>query len=80
MVSDCREDRDRGSGNRPEIGSEDRAGVGSGLLQVPVVDLDEEFKKLELRPLFWDTMHPSEKGNAVIAHLVASQITLLLNK
>jgi lysophospholipase L1-like esterase len=48
--------------------------------QVPVVDLDAEFKKLELRPLFWDTMHPSEKGNAVIADLVASQITLLLNK
>jgi len=48
--------------------------------QVPVVDLDEEFKKLELRPLFWDTMHPSEKGNAVIAHLVASQITSLLNR
>ena len=48
--------------------------------QVPVVDLDEEFKKLERRPLFWDTMHPSEKGNAVIAHLVARQVTLLLNK
>jgi len=48
--------------------------------QVPVVDLDEEFKKLELHPLFWDTMHPSEKGNAVIARIVASQITLLLNK
>jgi len=48
--------------------------------QVPVVDLDEEFKKLDLRPLFWDTMHPSEKGNAVIARIVASRITLLLNK
>jgi|SRR5579859_111702 len=48
--------------------------------QVPVVDLDEEFKKHERRPLFWDTMHPSEKGNALIAHLVASQITLLQGK
>jgi len=47
--------------------------------QVPVVDLAEEFKKLELRPLFWDTMHPSEKGNAAIAGIVASHIASLLN-
>jgi lysophospholipase L1-like esterase len=44
---------------------------------VHVVDLDEEFKKLERPPLFWDTMHPSEKGNEVIARIVANQITSL---
>ena len=48
--------------------------------QVPVVDLDEEFKKLDVRPLFWDTMHPSRSGNAVIAELAARQISLLLNR
>jgi lysophospholipase L1-like esterase len=48
--------------------------------QVPVVDLDEEFKKLERGPLFWDTMHPNEKGNAVIAGIVAKQVAASLNK
>ena len=48
--------------------------------QVPVVDLDEQFKKLDVRPLFWDTMHPSRRGNAVIAESAARQIKLLLNK
>ena len=47
--------------------------------QVPVVDLDEEFAKLPRRPLFWDTMHPSEKGNAVIAALVSERILSLQN-
>jgi lysophospholipase L1-like esterase len=45
--------------------------------QVPVVDLDEEFVKLPRRPLFWDTMHPSEKGNALIAALVSERILSL---
>jgi lysophospholipase L1-like esterase len=48
--------------------------------QVPVVDLDEEFNKLERRPLFWDTMHPSERGNAVIARIVANAIASLLTR
>ena len=48
--------------------------------QVPIVDLDEQFKKLDVGPLFWDTMHPSKKGNALIAESAARQIRSLLNK
>lgn len=47
--------------------------------QVPVVDLDEAFGKLPRRPLFWDTMHPSEKGNVIIAELVTPKIIELIN-
>ena len=46
-------------------------------LAVPLVDLDEEFRKLEKRPLFWDTMHPSEKGNGIIARLVSDRIAAM---
>ena len=49
-------------------------------LTVPVVDLDEDFNKLEKRHLFWDTMHPNEKGNAIIAGLVSDRITALLKE
>jgi lysophospholipase L1-like esterase len=49
-------------------------------LTVPVVDLDEEFNRLEKRQLFWDTMHPNEKGNAIISRLVSDRITALLNE
>ena len=52
--------------------------------QVPILDLDEEFqklgKKLDKKPLFWDTMHPSEQGNLVIAGLIVEKIrTLRMN-
>lgn len=49
-------------------------------LSVPIVDLDEEFNKLEKKHLFWDTMHPNEKGNAIIAGLVSDRITTLLDQ
>ena len=44
---------------------------------VPLIDLDEKFNGLDRRKLFWDTMHPSEKGNAVIADLVSERILSL---
>lgn len=45
--------------------------------EIPIVDLDEAFNRLERKPLFWDTMHPNERGNAVIAELVTDQILKL---
>ena len=39
-----------------------------------LIDLDREFNGLDKRQLFWDTMHPSEKGNAVIASHLAREI------
>lgn len=45
--------------------------------KVSLLDLDEKFRGLEKRPLFWDTMHPSEKGNEVIATHVAKEILLV---
>jgi lysophospholipase L1-like esterase len=47
---------------------------------VSLVDLDEKFRILDKQPLFWDTMHPNERGNAVIAGHVAKEILLLENK
>lgn len=41
---------------------------------VSLVDLDKEFDGLDKRHLFWDTMHPSDKGNAVIASHLAQEI------
>ena len=38
--------------------------------QVPVVDLDRIFNGYIKRDLFWDTMHPSEKGQLLIAKLL----------
>src|SRR5256885_1238979 len=40
-------------------------------LQVPVVDLDEEFDRRDKRRLFWDTMHPSREGHKLIAEVLA---------
>lgn len=48
--------------------------------QVPVIDLDEAFLKLERRPLFWDTMHPNEKGSAVIAEIVSKKLLEIYGK
>jgi lysophospholipase L1-like esterase len=47
---------------------------------VPVLDLDEKFNKQNKRQLFWDTMHPSEKGNALIAREVAEMLVALLEQ
>lgn len=35
--------------------------------EVPLVDLDEVFNSYDKSTLFWDTMHPSLKGHALIA-------------
>lgn len=48
--------------------------------QVPVIDLDEAFLKLDRRPLFWDTMHPNEKGSAVIAEIVSKKLLEISGK
>ena len=37
---------------------------------VPLLDLAAEFEKRDRKDLFWDTMHPSEKGHALIADMV----------
>lgn len=37
---------------------------------VPLLDLAKEFEKHDKNELFWDTMHPSEKGHRLIAELV----------
>ncbi|MFO0701275.1 MAG: SGNH/GDSL hydrolase family protein [Nitrospira sp.] len=43
-------------------------------LQVPLVDLDEEFNRLDKKSLFWDTMHPSKRGHEVIAGLLVLRV------
>jgi lysophospholipase L1-like esterase len=41
---------------------------------VPVVDLDEIFNQHNKDKLFWDTMHPNEKGNRLIAKSVYEKL------
>lgn len=41
---------------------------------IPLVDLDAEFEKLDKYSLFWDTMHPNEKGQRIIADLVFQRL------
>ena len=43
-------------------------------LGVPLVDLDEMFNRYDKRDLFWDTMHPSDKGHRLIAQALADTI------
>lgn len=43
-------------------------------LQVPLVDLDEEFNRQGKKALFWDTMHPSKSGHELIAGLLVSRV------
>lgn len=43
-------------------------------LEVPIVDLDEEFNRQNKKDLFWDTMHPSNRGHELIATILASRI------
>ena len=43
--------------------------------RVDVVDLAGAFEALpQKRPYFWDTMHPNEKGNVLIAEILAVHI------
>jgi lysophospholipase L1-like esterase len=41
---------------------------------VPVVDLEEIFNRQDKNELFWDTMHPNEKGNRLIAKTVFGKV------
>ncbi len=41
---------------------------------VPLVDLDTIFNKYDKTELFWDTMHPSNKGHRLIAQSVFTQV------
>lgn len=43
-------------------------------LQVPLVDLDEEFNRHDKKPLFWDTMHPSKSGHELIEKILEERI------
>ncbi|MGC4095540.1 MAG: SGNH/GDSL hydrolase family protein [Nitrospira sp.] len=43
-------------------------------LQVPLVDLDEEFNRHDKKPLFWDTMHPSKSGHELIEKTLEERI------
>lgn len=42
---------------------------------IPLVDLDAAFEPLNRNDLFWDTMHPNEKGQAIIADQVYRTLT-----
>jgi lysophospholipase L1-like esterase len=46
----------------------------AALYKVPLVDLDALFNVRAKRDLFWDTMHPSEKGHRLIAEVLAERI------
>lgn len=46
-------------------------------LQVPLLDLDEEFNRQDKKPLFWDTMHPSKQGHELIADLLMQKLLAL---
>jgi lysophospholipase L1-like esterase len=41
---------------------------------VPVVDLEEIFNQQSKDELFWDTMHPNEKGNLLIARSIFEKL------
>lgn len=44
------------------------------MFNAPLLDLDALFKVRDKRGLFWDTMHPSEKGHRLIAEFLAERI------
>ena len=41
---------------------------------IPVVDLDEIFNQQNKDELFWDTMHPNEKGNLLITRSILEKL------
>ena len=45
---------------------------------IPLVDLDAEFEKLDKYSLFWDTMHPNEKGQRIIADRIYAKLQEML--
>lgn len=44
---------------------------------VPLVDLDKAFDNRNKEELFWDTMHPNQAGNRVIAGVLADRLQQL---
>jgi len=46
----------------------------AAMYKVPLVDLDALFNVRAKGDLFWDTMHPSEKGHRLIAEFLAERI------
>lgn len=48
-------------------------------LQVPLVDLDEEFNRLDKKTLFWDTMHPSKLGHELIGRILDETIRQIVS-
>lgn len=46
--------------------------------EIPLVDLDAEFEKYDKYSLFWDTMHPNEKGQRIIADSIYAKIQEML--
>jgi len=45
---------------------------------VPLLDLEVEFEKHDKNGLFWDTMHPNEKGHQLIADLVFHRLQAVM--
>jgi lysophospholipase L1-like esterase len=43
----------------------------------PLIDMDKVFNSYDKRDLFWDTMHPSHKGHAVIAKSILEALMTL---
>jgi lysophospholipase L1-like esterase len=43
-------------------------------LDVPVLDLEAVFDARDKDELFWDTMHPSQKGQCLIARQLYAQL------
>jgi lysophospholipase L1-like esterase len=41
---------------------------------VPVVEMEPVFDSRDKNALFWDTMHPNEKGNRLIAETLSRKI------
>lgn len=48
-------------------------------LAVPLVDLDRIFNQYDKDELFWDTMHPSDKGHELIARSIMKSIQQYLD-
>lgn len=46
----------------------------AGKERAPLVDLDAAFKARDRSRLFWDTMHPSEQGHALVADTLAQTV------
>jgi lysophospholipase L1-like esterase len=46
--------------------------------QAQLVDVDAVFSARDRTRLFWDTMHPSERGHVLVADTVAGEVKQLI--